>query len=147
MRVIFLQNVPRVGRKHDVKEINDGYAINFLFPKKLAEMATARAIANLEKRKKELVIEKEIEENLLMRNLEQIKEKVVILREKADKIGHLFAQIHKKEIVEALKIQHGATLSEETIVIEKPIKTIGEFKIELSLKDKKSYLKLQVVKN
>ena len=52
MRVIFLQDVPRVGKKYDIKEINDGYAMNFLFPRKLAESATPRAVAELEKRNK-----------------------------------------------------------------------------------------------
>ena len=57
MKVIFLQSVPRVGKKDEVKEVNDGYATNFLFPKKLAEPATAKAVASLEMRKKEIAIE------------------------------------------------------------------------------------------
>ena len=48
MKVIFLQDVPRVGKRHDIKEVNDGYAMNFLFPRKLAELATSKAIAELE---------------------------------------------------------------------------------------------------
>ncbi len=124
MRVIFLQDVPRVGKRHDIKEVNDGYATNFLFPKKLAEMATSRAIANLEQRKKEVVIQKEVQENLLIRNLEEIKDKVVTLKEKADDKGHLFAAIHKEEIVEAMKAEHNAQISEDAIVLEKPIKQV-----------------------
>ena len=54
MKVIFLQDVARVGKRHDIKEINDGYAMNFLFPRKLAELATPSAIAELEKRKKNI---------------------------------------------------------------------------------------------
>ena len=69
MRVIFLHDVPRVGKKNDVKEIHDGYAMNYLFPKKLAVQATARAIADLEKRKQEIVIEREVQESLLLKNL------------------------------------------------------------------------------
>ncbi len=46
MRVIFLQDVPRVGKRHDIKEVNDGYAVNFLFPHKLAEPATAKAVSD-----------------------------------------------------------------------------------------------------
>ena len=44
MRVIFLQDVPRVGKRHEIKEVNDGYAMNFLFPRKLAESATPKAV-------------------------------------------------------------------------------------------------------
>ena len=58
MKVIFLKDVPRVGKKYDIKEINDGYAMNFLFPQKLAEIATPSAIANLEKRQKNIEIER-----------------------------------------------------------------------------------------
>ncbi len=50
MKVIFLKDVARVGKKHDVKEVNGGYATNFLFPRKLAEPATPKSMADLEKR-------------------------------------------------------------------------------------------------
>ena len=59
MKVIFLQDVPRVGKRHDVKEVNDGYAANFLLPRKLAEVATPHAVAALERRKKEITVERE----------------------------------------------------------------------------------------
>src|SRR6185503_17278542 len=99
MRVIFLQDVPRVGKRHDVKEISDGYATNFLFPRKLAEPATPKAVSELEKRKKNIEIEREVQENMLLKNLEEIKGKSITIKAKADEKGHLFAQIHKKEII------------------------------------------------
>ncbi len=73
MKVIFLSDVPRVGRKYDVKDISDGYAMNFLFPKKLAMMATPKVIAEMEVRKIEIAIEREVQESLLLKNLEEIK--------------------------------------------------------------------------
>jgi len=76
MKVIFLKDIPRVGKRYDVKEINDGYAMNFLLPRKLAEIATPKAIIELEKRKKEIIVEREIQEDLLLRNLEEIKNKL-----------------------------------------------------------------------
>ena len=96
MRVIFLQDVPRVGKRNDIKEISDGYALNFLFPRKLATPATSKAVAELEQRKKEIVVEREVEENLLMRNLEEIKGKTITISGKANEKGHLFSAIHKK---------------------------------------------------
>ncbi len=146
MRVIFLHDVPRVGKKYDVKEVNDGYAMNFLLPKKLAVTATPKAIAELELRKKEIAIEREVQEELLMKNLEEIKGKTVIIKAKADEKGHLFAQIHKKEIVEAMKEQNRADIGEEFIVLEKPIKQVGEFEIPIVIKGKKSSFKLIVEK-
>ena len=144
MKVIFLHDVPRVGKKHDVKEVNGGYAINFLFPRKLAEAATEVALAMLLKRKKEIVIEREVQEDLLMKNLEEIKDKVVHLAGKANEKGHLFSAVHKKEIIDALKNEHRIDMSEEFIVLEKPIKAVGEFDIPISAGGKKSSFKLVV---
>jgi large subunit ribosomal protein L9 len=146
MRVIFLKDVPRVGNRNDIKEVNDGYAVNFLFPKKLAVFASARAIAELELRKKEIVVEKAIQEELLVKNLEELKGKTVIVYAKADEKGHLFSGIHKKEIIESMKKEHKAEISEEAIVLEKPIKELGEFEIPIQIRGRGSSFKLIVAK-
>jgi large subunit ribosomal protein L9 len=146
MRVIFLRDVPRAGKRHDVKEVNDGYAVNFLFPKKLAEPATPRTLADLEKRKKEIIVEKKIQEELLDRSLAEIKDKTIHLQGKANERGHLFSAIHKKEIVEALASELRATIGEEFIILNKPIKELGEFEILVEIKNKKSSFKLVVEK-
>lgn len=144
MKVIFLKDVPRVGKKNDIKEVNDGYAQNFLLTRGLAELATPNKINELEKRMKNVLVENQIEENLLMRNLEEIKDKKIILKEKANEKGHLFSSIHKKEIIDAMLKQNHITLSEDIIDLPKPIKEIGEFEIKVSVKNKKSYFKLKI---
>jgi large subunit ribosomal protein L9 len=144
MKVIFLQDVPRVGKKYDVKNVNDGYAVNFLFPKKWAEPATSKALAQLELRQKEIVVERAVQEDLLLRNLEEIKGKVVHIKAKADEKGHLFSGIHDHEISAALKAEHRADIGAEFISLEKPIKQVGEFDIPISIKGKKSSFKLIV---
>lgn len=146
MKVIFLHDVPRVGKKYDVKDISDGYATNFLLPKKLAELATPKSIAELEKRKKNIEIEREVQDNLLLKNLEAIKGKIITINAKADDKGHLFSKIHTKEIVEAMKAQNHADIGEEFIILEKPIKEAGEHEIQISIKGKKSSFKLVVEK-
>lgn len=146
MKVIFLKDVPRVGRRHDVKDVNDGYATNFLLPRKLAVVATPKAIAELETRKKEIAIEREVQENLLNKSLEEIKGKGITIKAKADEKGHLFAQVHKKEIIEAMKAQNHADIGEEFIVLEKPIKELGMHEIPISIKGKKSSFNLSVEK-
>src|SRR3989344_3025252 len=110
MKVIFLQDVPRVGRRHDVKDVNDGYAMNFLLPRKLAEVANPKNLAELEQRKKEVVVEKEIQADLLERNLGELKDKIVHIKARADEKGHLFSGIHKKEIVNAINDEHRVKL-------------------------------------
>lgn len=144
MKVIFLKDVPRVGKKDDIKEVNGGYAQNFLFPRKLAIVATMQAVNNLEKQKKEIVIEREVQESLLLKNLEGIKDKVITISGKANEKGHLFKAIHTEEITEAMHTQHHAEISPEFIDLEKPIKEVGEFDIPIKIKNKKSSFKLIV---
>lgn len=146
MKVIFLKDVPRVGKRYDVKEVNDGYAMNFLLPRKLAEVATPKAIAELELKQKEIRVEREVQEDLLMKNLEEIKGKTVTLKVKADEKGHLFKAVHKKEIISAMMEQHHAEISEGYIVLEKPLKQTGEFEIPIEIKGKKSSFKVLVEK-
>ncbi len=146
MKVIFLKDVPRVGKKYDVKEISDGYALNFLLPKKLVEIATAKTIKDLEIRKKTIEIEREVQSDLLVKNLEEIKGKTLLIKAKADEKGHLFKGIHSKEIVEEMHKQHHADISEEFIMLEKPIKEVGDHEIHISIAGKKSSFKLIIEK-
>lgn len=144
MKVIFLQNVPRVGKKQEIKEVNDGYAINFLFPKKLAEAATPTAVAKLTQKQKEIIVEREVQMDLLVRNLEELKGKSILIESRANDKGHLFKSIQKKEIVDVLSKMHIAEIDEEYIDLEKPIKEIGEFDIPIEIKGQKSSFKLIV---
>ncbi|MFA6324792.1 MAG: 50S ribosomal protein L9 [Candidatus Paceibacterota bacterium] len=146
MKVIFLKDVQRVGKKNDIKEVNDGYAINFLFPNKLAEMATPQAVSALEKRQKEIIVEREIQEDLLMKNLEQIKGKVITIKGNANEKGSLFSAINKKQIKEELEKEHKIEIGEDFIVLEKPIKEVGEFEIPIEIKNKKSSFQLRIEK-
>ena len=146
MKIIFLKDVPRVGKKNDIKEVNDGYAMNFLFPNKMAEMATTKNVSILEIKQKQIKVEREVREDLLLKNLEELKDKIVTLNKKADDKGHLFSQVHKKDIIEGLKGEHHAQISEEFIILKKPIKEIGEFEILVSINNKKSSFKLKVEK-
>ena len=144
MKVIFLKDVPRVGKRHDIKDVNDGYAMNFLLPNKLAVMATPKAIAELELRKKEILVEREVQEDLLMKNLEELKDKVITIKGKTNDIGHLFSAIHARDIVSAMKEQNHADINEAFIMLEKPIKETGEFEIPVKVNNKKSSFKLIV---
>lgn len=146
MKVIFLKDVPRVGKRNDVKEVNDGYAMNFLIPKKLAELATTKAINALEQQKKEMILERTMAEQALMKIMNEIKDKEVTIKGKANEIGHLFSAIHKKEIVEALKREHKIEINEDFLDLEKPLKETGEFEVTVKVKDKKTTFKVIVSK-
>ncbi|MDE2399775.1 MAG: 50S ribosomal protein L9 [Patescibacteria group bacterium] len=144
MKVIFLKDVPRVGKRHDIKEVNDGYAMNFLLPRKLVEMATAKAVAELELRKKNIEIEREVQTDLLMKNLEELKGKVLHMSGRTDDKGHLFSGIHRRDIVDAMQKEYHASIDEGAIKLEKPIKEVGEYEILVDVNGKKSSFKLIV---
>jgi large subunit ribosomal protein L9 len=146
MKVIFLKDVPRVGKRNDVKEVGDGYANNFLFPQKLAIPATAVAVAELNRRKQEVEIQKEVQEDLLERNMQEIKGKVLHIKGKADDKGHLFSGIRPRDLVDAMKAEHRAEIAEGAIKLDKPIKEVGEYEIPISINNKNSYFKLVVEK-
>lgn len=144
MKVIFLKDVPRVGKRNEIKVVNDGYASNFLLPNKLAIIATDQAVKNLELKQKSIIVEREIEENLLLRNLKELEGKIIHLKGKANDKGHLFSSFHKKEIIEALKTEHHIDIKEDIILLDKPIKELGETKVPIEIKGKKSFLSLNI---
>lgn len=146
MRVILTKDVPKIGKRDEVKNISDGYALNFLLPRKLAIMATDKAVAELQKKQTEIRVEREVRDDLLLKNLEELKDKTVTIKGKANEKGSLFSSIHKKEIVEALEKEHRAMIDEEYVILDKPIKEIGEFEIPVNIKGKKSSFKLVVEK-
>ena len=100
----------------------------------------------MERRKQNIAIERRVQEDLLLKNLEEIKGKVVHIKAKADEKGHLFSGIHTKEIAETMKSEHHADISEEFIALEKPIKETGEFEIPIKINKKESSFKLMVEK-
>lgn len=131
MKVILLQNIKALGNKGDIKEVAEGYARNFLFPRKLAQAATESGIKNIEAQKaKEREGErKNIEKMRLL--ADTLKEKEIVLKSK-EKNGKLFGSISKKDIAGALgEKRYG--IKENNIILSSPIKNTGEYKIEIKL--------------
>ncbi len=144
MKVIFLQDVAGMGRKGDVKEIKDGYAVNFLIPNKKAEFASPQAVAKATKLKASLETEKQIQESLAKSSLEILKGSKVVLKKKANEKGHLFEQVHPAEIAESLKVQTKVSLDPEFLQTEKPIKEIGSHKVMVVINGMKGEFEILV---
>lgn len=140
MKVILLQDVPNVGKKYEVKNVSDGYGRNFLISRNLAKIATPQTTQAMEKEKKRREEEKKVQENLFEKNLESLNAVTVVIKEKANEKGHLFASIHPKEISKAVKEQHHIDIPEEMIELVQPIKEIGEYKVRV--KDKEFILEV-----
>lgn len=130
MLVILLQNVNKLGLKNEIKNVNDGYAKNFLFPKKLAIKATPELIKKAEI-EKALEAKKEKENIELTKKLaSNIEGKRFIIKAKAGEEGQLFQAISVEKIVEKIN-QNGFTIEQKQIFIEEPIKKIGEYKVKI----------------
>ncbi|MBI2046133.1 MAG: 50S ribosomal protein L9 [Parcubacteria group bacterium] len=144
MKIILLKDVPKVGHKYEVKEVAEGFANHFLFPKKLAVLATAKVIASFEKERAEgkQVSDARIAE--LESYLKKLGDVSVVMRAKANKSGHLFASLHKKDIAGALTEQTGMPIDEAFLMLDEPIKAIGEHEIIVKVNDKSGAFKLIV---
>lgn len=136
MKVIFLKNVPKVGQKYDVKTVSDGYALNFLIPQKLAEIASASAMKRINLLKAQDDQEKKVQADLLAKNLEAVSSARVEFTEKASEKGHLFSSIHKEALVTVLKEQAHLDILADFIDLPKPIKETGEHKVTVKVGDK-----------
>jgi large subunit ribosomal protein L9 len=144
MKIILLQDVAKVGKKYDTKSVSDGHALNLLIPKGLAIVANPEAIKRVEKLKATDTVHKKIQEDLLLMNLKAIDGITLEMTEKANEKGHLFAGIHKDEIIAAMNSEKHINLLPDFIMLDKPIKEVGEHSVEIKIKDKKAILKLSI---
>jgi len=133
MKVILQQDVKGQGKKGELKEVSDGYARNFLFPKKLAVEATADNIntMKLQEKAKQAQIAKEKAE--AKENAEKLKECTVKIAAKAGSNGKLFGAVTSKEISDALAAQYKIEIEKNKIVQAEPIKTYGSFEVKVKL--------------
>ena len=130
MKIILSQDITGVGRKGEVKNVSDGYARNFLLPNKLGQIATPSAIASADKLKKQMEQDKDVQKDILEKNIKGLKDLKVQLKAKANEKGHLFSIIHPDEISKILKEEHHLDIPSKMIEIEKPIKELGEHTIK-----------------
>jgi len=130
MRVILLQDVEKLGKKYDLKEVADGYARNFLIPKGLAKIATKENLKWLE-------IQKEIEAKKAEEELKKVQETAstidrqeIIIPVKVGEDGQLFESITSQKIYEKLK-ELGFEIKKSQIDLLDPIKELGEYPVKI----------------
>jgi len=144
MQIILLKDIKGIGKKHEVKTVADGYALNLLIPQKLAEVATSGSLARVELSRKQELADKKIQEDLLAKNLKAIHDITVETTVVANEEGHLFAGIHSVEIAPIVKSATGIDILPEFIQLEKPIKATGEHKIDVKVQGKSATFTLIV---
>ncbi|HCM36977.1 MAG: 50S ribosomal protein L9 [Candidatus Wildermuthbacteria bacterium RIFCSPLOWO2_02_FULL_47_9c] len=132
MKVILLQDVEKVGKKFDVKEVADGYARNFLLARNLAKQATPEALEWLEMQK-ELLSQKSEEELKRAQELASgLDDLEVPLQVKVGEEGQLFESINAQKISERLR-EMGYDVKKSRIKLKEPLKETGEFPVRIAL--------------
>ncbi len=129
MKVVLLQDIKGLGKKYDIKDVSDGYARNFLIPKKLAEAATGAALKRVADLKSKMEAEREKLVAELKAEAEKIKSKKIVFKMKTGEKGEVFGSVTARDIkdeLEKLGVFHA------TPVLSKPIKTLGETKVEIN---------------
>ena len=133
MQVILLQDVKSLGKKGETVKVSDGYARNYVIPKKLGVEAT-------EKNKNELKLQKAHEDKLAAQKLAEAREMAeklspldIVVSMKAGNNGKVFGSISAKEIAAAAKDQHGLDLDKKKIQVAEPIKSFGKFEVPIKL--------------
>lgn len=129
MKVIFLEDVKGKGKKGELKEVSDGYARNFLLPKKLAKEATTDNLNTFKMQEKAKAAQIAREKAEAQENAKKLESIVVKIPAKAGANGKLFGAVTSKEISEALK-QLGMNIEKNKIVLAEPIKTYGAFDVK-----------------
>ncbi len=126
MKVILLQDVKNIGKRDDIVNISDGYARNFLFPKKLAMEAKPGALKEVErKRAAEAAREAEKREEAINK-AKQLKDKGVTLPVKCGEKGRLYGSVTTAEIADELEKQYGIKIDKKKIELSEPIKQVGD---------------------
>lgn len=136
MKVILLEDVKSLGKKGDVVNINDGYARNYVLPKKLGVEANNKNMNDLklQKAKEEKIAKEQLEAAQTF--AKEMEEDVVVLSIKAGEGGKTFGSVSSKEIAQGYKEQKGKEIDKKKIVLPEPIRSFGVFEVGVKLHPK-----------
>ena len=133
MKVILLQDVKGKGKKGQLLEVSDGYARNFMLPRKLAVEATADAINTMrmnDKATQERIAREKAEALEISKKLREL---TLVVTAKGGGAGRLFGSVTNQEIADALAKNSGIKLDKRKIVIADPIKSVGTYTVQCKL--------------
>ncbi|WP_042277451.1 50S ribosomal protein L9 [[Clostridium] dakarense] len=136
MKVILLKDVKGTGKKGEMKEVSDGYARNFLFPKKLAVVADNTSVKELKEKNKSQEIKAQKEYEAAVEQGKKMEEMNVAIYSKSGEGGRLFGSITSKDIAEQLKKQHGIEVDKRKISLDEPIRVLGSRKVDIKIHQK-----------
>ena len=133
MKVVLLADVKGSGKKGELVNVSDGYARNFLFPKKLAKEANAQALNELKNAEESKAVKIKQETEAAQASADKINGKSVSILAKAGQGGKLFGSVTAKEIAEAIKKQYGVDVDKRKIDTKGDMKAFGTYECEVKL--------------
>ena len=136
MKVILLKDIKGTGKKGDIKEVSDGYARNFLFPKKLAVQAGNTEIKELNEKQKSQEIKQQREYEAAVELGKKMEEMNVTIYSKAGDGGRLFGSITSKDIAAQINKEHGIEVDKRKVILDEPIRTLGSSFVEIKIHQK-----------
>jgi len=146
MKVVFLEDVPKVARAGEIKEVADGYGRNFLIPQKLAVLANSSAVSIVEARHKIRVREAAKLETEAVELASQLEGKEIILKAKAGAKDKLYGSITNTDIASELEASTGLIIDKRKIELIEPIRQLGSYEVAIRLaKDVVPKVKVTVV--
>lgn len=136
MKIILLEDVKSLGKKEEIIEVNDGYARNYILPKKLGVEATSKNLNDLklQKANKEKIAQEQFEAAQAFAKDMETKE--VVVKIKAGEGGKVFGSVSTKEIAQAAKAQCGMEIDRKKIQLGEPIKSFGVYEVAVKLHQK-----------
>ena len=132
MKVILLDDVVKLGRRGEVRDVSDGYARNFLIPRKLALTATAGNLRNLQ----HIKTQQEAKADRVRGTADEVRQRIEALvfeeRRQASEEGKLFGSVTAQDVVDFLE-QHGVAVERRRVLLDEPIKALGEAQVPIRL--------------
>lgn len=130
MKIILLQDVAKIGRRHSVVDVPDGYALNKLIPKKLAEPATPENLKKIKKKQADTAAHADAAQAQFDAAVAALKDVMLEVKTQVNEQGHLFKAVSADDIVAAAQA-HGVTIAAKHVVMNVPIKESGTHTISL----------------
>ena len=133
MKVVLLQDVKNLGKKDQLVNVSDGYARNYLLPRKLALEATSGKLKELQEKKVSQIKKKDNEKQEAKDLAVKIGKLVINFHVKAGENGKLFGSITSKDVADAIKSQHKIEIDKKKVVLHDAIKALGTYEVEIKI--------------
>ena len=133
MKVVLNQDIKGLGKKLQIVEVSEGYARNFLLPKKLANIADNKNLSEAKTKQEAIKYKKDLEFEAAKKNKEKIEKTYIEFKEKIGTAGKLFGSVTEKEIAEKLKQKLNIDINKKKIIVSEQIKQIGNYIVDIKL--------------